>query len=162
MKQFSIYLLMVLLLIGCSADNVDETDSSRQAEVATRGVDVMPFDLDKTMHVFDPLPDGGLQTVYAKDDQDREQIELIQTHLQEESIRFQNGDFSDPAQIHGEMMPGLAILQEQADELTIIYTPLDDGAQILYTATDDVMITAIHDWFSAQVSDHGEHADHHN
>ena len=86
--------------------------------------------------------------------------QLIQAHLQEEAIRFQNGDFSDPAHIHGDMMPGLAVLQERGTELTIVYTPLDNGAQILYTTEDETLITAIHDWFATQTSDHGPHATH--
>ena len=33
---------------------------TRQAEVAARGAQVMPFDLDQTTHIFQPLEDGGL------------------------------------------------------------------------------------------------------
>jgi hypothetical protein len=36
-----------------------------QAKVAARGAEVMPFDLDRTTHVFTKLPDGGVQTVTA-------------------------------------------------------------------------------------------------
>ncbi|HSH03087.1 MAG TPA: aspartate carbamoyltransferase [Anaerolineae bacterium] len=150
--------LIPLLLIACSPTTTPEPDTPRQEIIATRGGDVMPFDLDKTMHIFENLPNGGLQTVHAKDDQDTTQISLIQTHLQEEAARFQQGDFSDPAHIHGDMMPGLATLQDNAADITITYTPLDNGGQILYTAEDDLLITAIHDWFNAQLSDHGQHA----
>ena len=40
-------------------------EEDRQAEVAERGAAVMPFDLERTTHVFKALPDGGVQTVVA-------------------------------------------------------------------------------------------------
>jgi hypothetical protein len=121
----------------------------------------MPFDLDQTMHVFQSLDDGGLQTVRAKDPANREQIALIQAHLKEEAEKFQRGDFSDPAKIHGEGMPGLAELRAGAGQIEIQYTPLPDGAQIRYTATDPALVMSIHHWFMAQRADHGRHASGH-
>jgi hypothetical protein len=131
---------------------------TRQDEVAVRGAKVMPFDLEQTMHVFQKLDDGGLQKVIAKDPANKKQIALIQTHLKEESERFRKGDFSDPAKIHGEDMPGLAELKAGAGKIDVRYTALPDGAQIRYEANDPKLVTAIHRWFAAQLSDHGHHA----
>src|SRR5687768_12683300 len=83
----------------------------RQEEVAKRGAQVMPFDLEQTSHVFQKLDDGGIQKVVVKDPSNKKQIALIQSHLKEESENFRKGDFSDPAKIHGEDMPGLAELK---------------------------------------------------
>ena len=130
----------------------------RQTEVARIGSQVMPFDLEATTHEFKPLPEGGLQTVTADNPADKQQIELIQSHLQEESTKFQSGDFSAPAKIHGEDMPGLASLQSGASDIDVQYTPLANGGQIRYTAEEADLVLAIHDWFSAQRSDHGHHA----
>ena len=134
---------------------------TRQGEVAARGAKVMPFDLEQTTHVFEKLDDGGLQKVVVKDAANKKQIVLIQSHLKEESERFRKGDFSDPAKIHGEDMPGLAQLKSGAAKIDIRYTSLPDGAQIRYTAKDAKLVTALHQWFSAQLSDHGDHATHH-
>lgn len=38
------------------------------------------------------------------------------------------------------------------------YTPLPDGAQIQYATQDPGLIMALHQWFAAQLSDHGHHA----
>src|SRR5438094_8265405 len=84
---------------------------SRQEEVATKGAKIMPFDLEQTVHHFQPLENGGVQTVTVKDPANSTQIALIQAHLKEEAEKFHRGDFSDPAKIHGENMPGLAALQ---------------------------------------------------
>ncbi len=114
--------------------------------------------LERTTHIFEPLPDGGLQQVIADDPQDAAQIALIRTHLQEEARKFQRGDFADPAAIHGEGMPGLAGLRAGYAQIEVTYAELPDGAQIHYTTSDPAMVTALHAWFEAQLSDHGGHA----
>ena len=134
---------------------------TRQAEVAKRGAQVMPFDLEQTTHMFQKLEDGGLQKVVVKDPANQKQIALIQSHLKEESKKFRKGDFADPAKIHGEDMPGLAELKAGAAKIDVRYTALSDGAQIRYTTKDTKLITALHRWFDAQLSDHGRHATHH-
>jgi len=135
---------------------------TRQGEVAARGAKVMPFDLEQTNHVFQKLDDGGLQKVVVKDPSNKKQIALIQSHLKEESHKFRKGDFSDPAKIHGEDMPGLADLKSGAKKIDVRYSALPDGAQIRYQANDPELVTAIHQWFSAQLSDHGHHATGHS
>jgi hypothetical protein len=137
--------------------DMDHQIGARQEEVAERGSEVMPFDLERTTHLFEKTAYGGLQQVLS-DDGDREQIALIQTHLQEEALRFQAGDFDDPAQIHGDEMPGLAVLRTEYDQVEVVYTPLPDGAQIVYTAETPEVTAAIHAWFEAQLADHGSHA----
>jgi hypothetical protein len=130
----------------------------RQAEVAVRGAQVMPFDLEQTMHVFQPTDTGALQHVVAKDASNTTQIALIQGHLQAEAANFARGDFASPAAIHGQNMPGLVVLEASADRLDVRYTPLPDGGQIRYTTTDPAVRHALHQWIAAQLSDHGQHA----
>lgn len=137
--------------------DMDQDAGTRQEEVAERGSEVMPFDLERTTHIFAKTVAGGLQQVLS-DDGDTAQIALIQAHLQEEALRFQQGDFDDPAQIHGDEMPGLALLRAQYEQVEVIYTTLPDGAQIDYRAEMPELIAAIHAWFEAQLSDHGGHA----
>jgi hypothetical protein len=134
---------------------------TRQEEVAVRGAKVMPFDLEQTTHVFQKLDDGGLQKVVVKDPSNEKQIAMIQAHLKEESEKFRKGDFSDPAKIHGKDMPGLAELKAGAGKISVRYAALPDGAQIRYQAKDPKLVMAIHQWFSAQLSDHGYHASDH-
>jgi hypothetical protein len=133
-------------------------DTERQREVTTRGVAVMPFDQEQTMHMFQPLADGGLQRVTVKDPKNQAQIALIRSHLKEEANRFQRGDFADPAKIHGVDMPGLAELSRGAARIDVAYAERADGAEIRYTAKDPALVVALHRWFQAQVHDHGRHA----
>ncbi|MFK7847987.1 MAG: aspartate carbamoyltransferase [Rhodothermales bacterium] len=153
--SISVLFVLVLLFAGCETDVTDE----RQAEVARIGETVMPFDLERTTHVFEKTTNGGVQQVIS-DDEDVEQVGLIRSHLSEVSERFSAGDFHDPTQIHGEMMPGLHALKMGADRMSITYSEIANGGQITYVTDDEVLITAVHDWFDAQVSDHGAHAQH--
>lgn len=139
------------------ADEVLSADSSRQAHVATVGAEVMPFDLDRSTHFFETNERGGLQTVVS-DDGDTSEVIAIRTHLKEEAERFARGDFHDPAMIHGDDMAGLHALVTGADRLTIEYRDVELGGEIRYASEDDALVAAIHDWFAAQLRDHGEHA----
>ena len=143
---------------GIPMPNQGSAMTDRQAEVAANGMEVMPFDLEQTIHVFTMLDNGGLQQVLVKAGADVGQVTAIQMHLTDEAERFRQGDFGDPAQIHGEDMPGLAVLRQRAGEMDIRYTALDNGAQLQYISDDPELVTAIHDWFGAQLADHGVHA----
>jgi hypothetical protein len=122
------------------------------------GHQVMPFDLNQTTHIFEMTDSGGIQQVIAKDPGDKEQISLIQQHLQHEAMRFSQGDFSDPTSLHGKDMPGVKELAGGAAHLKVEYSPLPNGAQITFTTEDPQLVTAIHRWFGAQLSDHGSDA----
>lgn len=150
--KWSLFLIILLLAVGCTPAAPD-----RQAEVAERGAEVMPFDLERTTHIFEKRADGGLQQVIS-DDKDSAQIALIRAHLAEEAGRFSKGDFHDPAMIHGEEMAGLHELVMGAGEINITYSDLDNGGQILFTTENAALVAALHAWFDQQVADHGAHA----
>ncbi|MDH3731982.1 MAG: aspartate carbamoyltransferase [Gemmatimonadota bacterium] len=153
---------LAMLAAGAVACGPDEqsTLEERHESVAEAGASVMPFDLDETTHVFEIDETGGLQQVVA-DSNDAEQIRLIRGHLSEEAARFARGDFHDPEMIHGHDMPGLHALVTGQDRLTIEYSEIERGAQIMYSSEDPALVQAIHEWFEAQLADHGEHAQAH-
>ena len=144
-------LLFLVLLLACQTKAPPE----RLAEVAEKGARVMPFDLARTAHRFESLPDGGLQTVTAKDPGDTLQIRLIREHLRAESERFPRGDFEDPMAIHGHDMPGIADLRAGAGKFEVVYGEVAAGATIRYRASEAALIAALHRWFEAQRMDHG-------
>lgn len=132
--------------------------ADRQATVHEMGSQVMPFNLGDTTHIFEMTESGGIQQVVADDPGDAEQLALIRQHLQHEVLRFSSGDFSDPTSLHGDDIPGVRELADSAEKLTIEFSELPDGAQITFTTEDLILITAIHRWFGAQLSDHGSDA----
>lgn len=152
-------LLSVVLFIAVSAQAAEKASEERLDEVAKRGAHVMPFSLEQTTHIFSKTEQGGVQQVIVKDSSNVEQIKLIRQHLAKISQEFRQGDFSNPAKIHGEDMPGLAELKMATPgRINIVYKELPNGAEIAYSTHDAKLIEAIHQWFDAQLSDHARHA----
>lgn len=149
-------LLVTAAATGCSEDPA--APAARREDVARRGAEVMPFDLDRTTHLFDPRPDGGVQKVVADDPADRRQVALIREHLRDEARRFSRGDFGDPEAIHGHDMPGLATLRSRYEDITVELTPAPGGAVLRYRSDSPAVVDALHLWFEAQLMDHGAHA----
>ncbi len=159
MMKLSIVPFLMALSATIPVHAADKANEKRLDEVAQRGAHVMPFDLEKTTHVFSKTAKGGVQQVIAKDKSDTKQIGLIRTHLSEISEEFRQGDFSKPAKVHGETMPGLAELKTaKAGQIRIEYKEFPNGGQITYSSEVLKFIKAIHQWFDAQLSDHARHA----
>lgn len=130
----------------------------RQTMVHDMGSGVMPFNLGQTTHIFEMTESGGVQQVIADDPNDDDQIALIRQHLEYEVERFRSGDFSDPTSLHGSELPGIEELAAGLTQVSIEYAELPAGAEIVFTTQDLQLITAIHRWFGAQLSDHGADA----
>ena len=129
-QDLPIVSMLIALLAVIPAHAMEKADEKRLDEVAKRGTHVMPFDLEKTTHVFSKISED-----------------------------FKRGDFSKPERIHGEGMPGLAALKSaKPGQIRIEYSVLPDGAQIAYSTKSPHLIDAIHYWFDAQLRDHARHA----
>lgn len=155
----SLFAILLTLLIVSPSYAVEKASEKRLDEVAQKGAHVMPFDLELTTHIFTKTPMGGVQQVIVKNPDNSDQIKLIREHLSKISNEFQQGNFSGPASIHGNTMPGLDTLRKaKHNQINIVYKALANGAEIIYTTNDSDLITAIHQWFDAQLSDHARHA----
>lgn len=154
-RTLSIALIVSLLALAACAGT---SPTDRQAEVAQRGSQVMPFDLSKSMHTFTKTDDGGREAVTANDPSDQSQIALIRQHLAEEQAKFSRGDFGDPAQIHGMDMPGISQLSADYRQVTVTYQDTPTGGELRYQSADPAIVSALHDWFDRQVMDHGSSA----
>jgi hypothetical protein len=152
-------LALTTVAFAAVAGAAEPADPARQAEVARRGADVMPFDLKATTHVFTKTGDGGVQQVVAKDPADHHQAMMVRMHLHELQRQFLQGDFSGPSHIHGSEMPGLAALKaSKPGEIAIDYRDVDGGAALTYRTGNPALVAALHAWFDAQLSDHGADA----
>jgi len=127
---------------------------SSNAAMAARAQHVMPFDLHRTTHLFTKNADGGVEKVVVNDPSDRRDLDLIRAHLQTEAENFRRGNYSDPAKIHGMDMPGVGELQQNAARVNVVFAEIPGGAQITYASTEPALISALHDWFDRQASDH--------
>ena len=146
--------VVILLTVWCTVTWAQ----TKQEHVHRMGHSVMPFDLAKTLHIFRMTESGGVERVIVRDATARDQVALIQRHLQHEAKAFQRGDYSDPASLHGPDMPGLKDLEAGAARIKVSYTALPNGAEITFETADLHLLTAIHRWFGAQLSEHGSDA----
>ena len=142
-------------VVGCTSRATAQTV---QEHVHSSAHTVMPFDMTKTVHIFRMTEQGGVQRVVTKDASAKEQVALIQQHLKHEAERFQRGDYSDPGMLHGKDMPGLKELQTGGSKIKVSYLALPEGAEISFSTDDRHLLTAIHRWFGAQLSEHGADA----
>ncbi len=144
----------VLFLLSCGS----VVAQTQQEHVHQMAHSVMPFDMAKTVHIFKMTETGGVQRVVVRDRSDADQVTLIQQHLSGEADRFRHGNYSDPAMLHGSNMPGLKELEHGAKRVKVSYAALPDGAEIKFETRDPHLLTAIHRWFGAQLSEHGADA----
>jgi len=147
-------MIVILMLLACANAGAQMP----QDHVHGRAHTVMPFDISKTVHVFTMTESGGIERVIVRDPRDARQVTLVQQHLRKEAERFGKGDYSDPAALHGAQMPGLRELQAGAKRISLSYAALPEGAQITFRTADRHLLTAIHRWFGAQLSEHGADA----
>lgn len=160
-SQMKKTLTCIALAVAASTipPSANAADVQRQADIAERGKDVMPFNLKATTHIFTKTVEGGTQRVIAKHAGDKAQTKLIREHLQEIRRQFLEGDFSGPSYIHGNDMPGLAELRSaKPGKIAIEYREVADGAELHYRTSDAKLVAALHNWFDAQLADHGPDA----
>jgi hypothetical protein len=122
------------------------------------GQTVMPFDLNKTTHIFRMTDTGGVQSVVVKDARDKDQIPLVRQHLRHEAEAFQRGDYSDPTSLHGKTMVGTSELERHHASISVAYSELPLGAALTFATRERHLVTEIHRWFGAQLSEHGPDA----
>ncbi len=152
------FVVVALVAMSACGGSGSSATTARQSQVEARGTTVMPFDQNRTTHVFHATATGGVQSVVVNDPPDTQQVTLIRAHLRMEARRFAAGDFTDPMAIHGMKMPGLDALRRRAARVQVAYATIPLGAKISYSTTESSLVTALHDWFDAQLMDHGSHA----
>lgn len=158
MRRRWLAVILALAAGGAGLAIAADDNDTRQEDVRERGARTMPFSLEKTLHVFTPTGRGGEQRVIARKASYTRQIRLVRRHLRKEARAFARGDFRDPEGIHGQDMPGLAVLREHGGDLGVRYRDLPRGGRIRFRARSFKVRHALHEWFAAQVSDHGEDA----
>ncbi|NOQ64478.1 MAG: aspartate carbamoyltransferase [Methyloprofundus sp.] len=157
-----IFAFLISVYFATAALAFEKSSDARIKQVAELGSQVMPFNLMQTLHIFSKNDAGGLQQVVVKDPDNQAQIKLIRQHLEQIANDFKRADYTDPETIHGKDMPGLEVLRNaKAGELKIRYREIAEGAEILYSSDKAELVTAIHQWFDAQLRDHASHASMH-
>jgi hypothetical protein len=141
-------------LTACSpAPESDAGDDAAFAALQARGEVGMGVDQYASTHLFDALPDGGrIEFQYNSDD--RAEIEAIRAHLKEIEVAFMNGDFSTPAFVHAQEVPGTDIMSARREHIEYRYQDLPRGGELRLTTSDPEALLAIHEFMAFQREDH--------
>ncbi|CAD6878893.1 hypothetical protein [Methylomonas albis] len=117
---------------------------------------VLPYTAEQTAQTFTKTVHGGVQHVVAKAADNMQVVKAIQAHLFKTAGDFRTGDFSVTERLHGADMPGLAQLKKaEPGDIRFDYKSLDNGGQIHYSSEYPQYVQALHEWFDAQASEHG-------
>jgi hypothetical protein len=127
-------------------------DSAFRAMQA-RGKAVMGVDQYTSVHRFDPLPDGGVIEL-QRDRDDAAGTAAIRAHIRAIARAFTAGDFTAPAAVHLETVPGVPELR--ARRHTIRYETQDRprGAVLRIHTRDAVALKAVHRFLDYQRREH--------
>jgi hypothetical protein len=128
--------------------------ASHQAEVEQHGDEAMGFRHDKTTHHFLLYPDGGAVEIAANQGSDAESVQQIRSHLTHVAKMFANGDFSTPMFIHGQVPPGVPVMQKEHASISYVFEELPSGGSLRIRSTNIEAVQAIHEFLRFQIDDH--------
>jgi len=128
------------------------SDSSFAA-MQQRGQRAMGVDQYTSTHHFDPLPDGG-RIELQRDADDSVGVAQIRTHLREIAKAFGAGDFSTPAFVHMQDVPGTKTMAAKRAAITYTFRELPRGGELRIETNDAEALAAIHEFLAFQRKDH--------
>lgn len=163
------FTLLTCLVLTVGGVQAAETQTAKTNDtMQQRMQEALPYDVNQTIATFSKTVHGGIQHVVVKSKDNTEQITRIQKHLMQMTERLRKGDFSLTESLHGKDMPGLAQLKTaKPDDISYKYKALENGGQIHYSSEYPQYVGALHEWFDAQASEHGNseipgHSQHHS
>ncbi len=137
------------------SDNMkNSTHADHDKMVMENGEKAMGFSQIATTHHFLITKDGGAIQVEANDAKDTENRDKIRTHLTEIAKQFQNGIFTTPFAVHGQIPPGVPAMDELKATITYTYEETDTGARVRIVTRDPKALEAIHAFLKFQIEDH--------
>jgi hypothetical protein len=135
------------------APATDSADDPDFAALQERGAVGMGVDQYASTHLFDALPDGG-RIEFQYDSDDPEGVAQIRSHLKEIQVAFQAGDFSTPAFVHDQDVPGTAVMAARHEHIEYRYQDLPRGGELRLVTDDAEALAAIRDFMAFQRADH--------
>ena len=113
----------------------------------------MGVDQYTSTHHFDTLPDGG-RIALERDVPDSAGVSQIRAHIREIARAFRAGDFSTPATVHMQDVPGAKVMAEKRAVITYEARDLPRGAELRIRTSDSAALRAVHEFLTFQRSAH--------
>lgn len=160
-------LILITLSLWMGLAGAKEAAAVKNAENAPASSQRVPYDTQQTLESFSKTVHGGIMHIVAKSADDTQQIKLIQQYLRQTAAEYKKNDFSSTERFHGSDMPGLALMKSaKTDDIRYEYKALPNGGQIHFSTEYPHLLNALHNWFDAQIKEHGnvalpEHEQHH-
>ena len=123
------------------------------AAMQERGRKAMGVDQYTSTHHFDALPDGG-RIELQRDVDDSAGIAGIRAHMREIARAFKSGDFSTPAMVHMQEVPGAKVMAARRALITYEARDLPRGAELYIRTSDPAARRAIHEFMAFQRGEH--------
>lgn len=118
-----------------------------------RGRKAMGVDQYTSTHQFDALPTGG-RIELQRDSADSAGVAQIRAHIREIGAAFESGDFSTPAFVHMQDVPGTKVMRLKRERIEYHVYDLPRGAELQITTTDPEALKAIHEFMAFQRGEH--------
>ena len=123
------------------------------AGVQQRGQKAMGVDQYTSTHKFDALPDGG-RIELQRDVDDSAGVAQIRAHLNEIAKAFKSGDFTTPAFVHMQQVPGTNVMAAKRGAISYTYRDLPRGGELRIVTKDPEALAAIREFMAFQRQDH--------
>ena len=144
--------LTLVVGLGMTAGIVLAQD--HHAGMNARGDKAMGFDQAATTHHFFLYEDGGAIEVTVKDRADKASLTAIRAHLPHIVQSFGQGDFSDPAFVHDQAVPGTETMTRLRDRIAYKYEDVRDGGRVRITTRHARARAAVHEFLRFQIEEH--------
>jgi hypothetical protein len=119
-----------------------------------RGAAAMGFDQDATTHHFKLTPAGGAIEVTVNKATDSTVVADVRGHLRSIAGELAGGNFDKPFQTHGEVLPGVSVMQRSSRAISYRYEDLPLGGTVRIETKDVRALEAVHDFLRYQITEH--------
>jgi hypothetical protein len=143
-------------LAGVKRDSVSPRADSSFSALQARGLIAMGVDQYTSTHHFETLRDGG-RIELQRDVDDSAGTAQIRAHLCGIAAAFASGDFSTPAFVHMQTVPGATVMAAKRDLITYVVRPLPRGGELRITTGDPEALAAVASFLAFQRMDHRAH-----
>jgi hypothetical protein len=152
----------VAVLVTSATSLLSQSAPPKQAKKTTdtafvsmqeRGKKAMGVDQYTSTHKFDSFPDGG-RIELQHDTDDSVAVAAIRDHIREIATAFKSGDFSTPAFVHMQSVPGTKKMAALRSKITYTAHNLPRGAELHISTKDTSAVAAIHEFMAFQRGEH--------
>ncbi|MEO6213449.1 MAG: hypothetical protein ABIP65_07455 [Vicinamibacterales bacterium] len=148
------FLLAISVAVSASHSAVSLQARQHHAALNERGKQFMGFDQNATAHHFILTRAGGRIEVSVRAADDTKSAGEIRAHLGHLARLFTSGDFSGPAVVHDQKVPGVEKMKAAGAALTYTFEETERGGRLHIVGSTPGAIRAVHEFLKFQITDH--------